>query len=222
MKTESIKAWIPTSWADVSLRKYLLYRKNIELVKDEEGFEEKNFIIALDTLCGIEPQHTKKLSILDTKRIQADLYSFMGQSEFELQRIIDVGGYLYGFEPNLSQMPYGLYLDISKYSSVTIDENWAKIMSMLYRPLVGDKPKSADDTYQIKEYDGTLQPELFELLPMDIHFGCLFFFINLQRDLLRSTLKFLTQQKEMETLLPQILGRNGVATLRWLNSQMET
>lgn len=221
MKTESIKAWIPTSWADVSLRKYLLYKKNIELIKGEDNEEENTFLIALDTLCGIEPKHAKALSLKDLKSIQSDLVSFMSQSEFELQRIIDVGGYLYGFEPNLSQMPYGLYLDISKYSSITIDENWAKIMSMLYRPLVGSKPKSADDKYEIREYDGTLQPELFELLPMDIHFGCLFFFINLQKDLLRSTLKSFLNQEEMETLLPQILGKNGVATLRWLNSQME-
>ena len=57
-------------------------------------------------------------------------------------------------------------------------------MSILYRPVTHKK----GEMYSIKAYDGELKEELFSEIGMDIHFGALFFLLNLQMDLLKSIL----------------------------------
>jgi hypothetical protein len=129
----------------------------------------------------------------------------MGTTELPLQRIIEVDGKKYGFEPNLSKMTYGAYLDITKYDTFTIDDNWAKIMAILYRPIT----TKVGELYSIKAYTGMESEEPFLKLGMDIHFGALFFFVHLSKVLPSSILKSLTDSEKLPHNIKSILAASG-------------
>jgi len=80
-------------------------------------------------------------------------------------------------------MAYGEYLDLVSYTSSK--EMWSYmpiVMSILYRPVVNNVGK----LYTIESYDGTKDAriEMFKhILTMDVVFGAMSFFLDLQRDL---------------------------------------
>jgi hypothetical protein len=77
-------------------------------------------------------------------------------------------------------------------------------MSVLYRPIKHKK----GDMYSIEAYDGVMREELFLKVGMDVHFGTLFFFVNLLMDLLKGILKS-TMAMDMNPNIKQILERSG-------------
>ena len=120
----------------------------------------------------------------------------------------------YGFEPNLSKIAYGAYLDIVKYDTFQIDDNWAKVMSILYRPIT----KKIGSMYHIKDYDGTIDETPFIKLGMDIHFGALFFFVCLLRDLPNFILKSMMDTGNLPPNIKSILERSGEIIAHSYNS----
>jgi hypothetical protein len=192
---------VPNSWETITLKKYLAYLKEVENYKEDE---EAITAITLLHFCGLQPEWLKGIAIKDLNLLKSKLSLFITNQEHELQRKIFIDGQAYGFEPNLSTMAYGAYLDITKFDTFTIDDNWAKIMSVLYRPIIQEK----EGMYLIKTYDGTDNSEKFLELGMDIHFGALFFFINLSMDLLKDTLNY-TMEMDIPHDIKQILERNG-------------
>ncbi len=195
---------VPNSWETISLKRYLAYLKEVENYKEDE---EAVTMLTLMHFCGLQPEWIKGIGIGDLNLLKGKLNQFIGKQEHELQRKIFIDGQAYGFEPSLSTMAYGAYLDITKFDTFTIDDNWAKIMSVLYRPIIQEK----EGMYLIKTYDGSDNSEKFLELGMDIHFGALFFFINLSMDLLKDTLNY-TMEMDIPHDIKQILERNGDLT----------
>ena len=213
---KEIEITIPTSWSDVTLRKYLDLQKDIQSYEDNE---EAQTAFTIYHLCGIDAKALRRLSAESYNVIREKLENFIGNTEHELKRIITIDGIEYGFEPNLSKISYGAYADITKYKTITIDENWCDIMSILYRPI----NKKQGENYSIQAYDGTGNAELFKDLSMDIHFGALFFFVHLSTDLLNSTLNFtMATMKGLPPNFTQTLRTSGELTQRLLNLQTET
>ena len=205
---------IPTSYGDISLKKWLEFQKELN---NYEGDEAAITALMFFQLCGLEPAYLKGLSIDDYAMIKSQLESFLSNTDFPLQRIIRIDGIEYGFEPNLSQMTYGAFADITKYNTITIDDNWPKIMSILYRPIVHKK----GEMYSIQSYKGEINTDKFLEVGMDINFGCLFFFVNLSTDLLNSILKS-TMQMELPHNIKSILVKNGEHIKQLLNLQTQT
>jgi len=204
MATKEISIKIPTSYADISLKKYLALQNEIENYKDDD---EAVTAIMLYHLCGLDPIYLKSLSLQDYETIKTELNGFINNIELPLQQLIMIDGVEYGFEPNLSNMSYGAYADITKYPQLQIDVNWASIMSILYRPVTHKKK----DMYSIKSYSGELNPDIFLDVPMDIHFGALFFLLNLSTDLLKDILNS-TMEMEVAPNIKSILARSGHLT----------
>ena len=102
-------------------------------------------------------------------------------------------------------MAYGAYVDISKYEKLDIDEDWKKIMSILYRPVT----KKIGKLYEIQPYTGDEENEHWNDVNMEVHFGALFFFINLSKVLLNITLKSLTQEEGIAPNIKSILVESG-------------
>ena len=80
-------------------------------------------------------------------------------------------------------------------------------------------------TFQIDEMvkihgRGELKEELFSEIGMDIHFGALFFLLNLQMDLLKSILNS-SMEKVTNPNMKQILERSGQLILQSFNSPAE-
>lgn len=193
---------VPNDYSAITLRKYLRMQKDLETYKDDEDAVTATLFYHL---CNIEPGIMSKIDAETFIKIKNQMYSFLAKDEFELQRFVTIDGVEYGFEPNLSQMAYGAYVDIAKYNEIKIDSNWHKIMSILYRPVT----KKVGKLYEIAPYTGKEESEHWKGVNMDVHFGTMFFFINLSRDLLNSTLKSLKEVEGISPNIKSILERSG-------------
>jgi hypothetical protein len=210
---QTIKITIPDSWKDITLSKYLALQSDLENYKDDE---EAGIAFMLHHLCGINLEQIKSLSKESYNEVLSTLATFMGNTEYELQRFIQIDGIEYGIEPNLSNMTYGAFCDITKYDALAIDGNWAKIMSILYRPV----EKKLFDSYSIKAYDGKIDETKWLNVGMDVHFGTLFFFVRMLTDLLNYTLNStIVMQEEYLHNIKQTLEKSGNPTQALLNLQ---
>lgn len=201
---QEIKIEVPNDYSGITLRQYLNLQRDIT---NYEGDEEATNAALFYHICGIEP---KILSQLDTNtfaKIKSQLYTFLGNINFLLQRTITIEGVKYGFEPNLSKMSYGAYLDISKFENMGIDENWPKILSVLYRPI----QKERGGLYSIQEYKGwkDWETDKWYDVNMDFHFGCFFFFNRLYKDLSLGILNSLKESPEIPRNIKSILDESG-------------
>ena len=214
MKKE-IQINVPTDWSAVTLEQYLLIQKDLEVYGKEENGKTA---VLLHHLCNVEPSLIPKLPSDILFKIKEDLAGFMGQTDFNLQRIITINGKEYGFEPNLSKMEYGAYLDITRFETINIDKNWNKIMSILYRPISSKRNKF----YEIVGYDSDkTNPELFDNVSMDIHFGAYFFFLHTLTDLTNDILNSLNQV-ELPPNIRQTLEKNGEVIKQLFNYRTMT
>lgn len=212
---QTIKVQALTDWKDITLRKYLELMADIEAYKDDQ---EAVDALMLHHLCGIPYEEIPNVSAESYKILKGKLSQFLKPEDMDLQKFITIGDTEYGFEPNLSKMSYGAYADISQYDTISIDKNWAKIMSILYRPIT---KKDRHGLYQIEQYTGKLNETLWSDVTMDIHFGCLFFFLNLQLDLMKDTLNSLTET-EVPHNIKSILAESGELIQQYSNLQKET
>lgn len=212
---QTIKVQALTDWKDIPLRKYLELMADIEAYKDDQ---EAVDALMLHHLCGIPYEEIPNVSAESYNILKGKLSKFLKPEDMELQRFVTIGGVEYGFEPNLSTMTYGAYADISQYDTISIDKNWAKIMSILYRPIT---KKEKHGLYQIEKYNAKINEALWLEVTMDIHFGTLFFFLHLQMDLMKDTLNSLTET-EVPHNTKSILVESGEAIQQYLNLQKET
>jgi hypothetical protein len=201
MKQE-IKIEVPTKWSAVSLKQYLALRKDLDTYAGEE---EAITACLFHHLCNFPLEYIQQLNIDTYIAIKKDLVTFFNNVDLPLQKFITIDGVEYGFEPDLSRMAYGAYVDISKYETFEINEKWAEIMSILYRPVTNTTGK----LYDIKAYDGKIDGDKFMNVSMDIHFGTLFFLKTLLKDLLKDTQKYLTELTGLPQNIKSVLEKNG-------------
>jgi hypothetical protein len=199
---KQIEITVPKDYSAISLSKYLNMQNDLKAYKDDS---EATDAAIFYHLCGLDPITLGKIDTETYQKIKEQLISFLGKTDFPLRRTIKIGDVEYGFEPNLGEMAYGAYVDISKYDTIDIDKNWAKIMSILYRPV----EKKIGALYSIKKYDGNINEELFEEVSMDVHFGAYFFFINLSMELAKDILNSLKDQAEIPHNIKSILAESG-------------
>lgn len=203
MKKE-IQIKVPTDWSSITYNQYMKLQGDIEAYQEEE---EALTATLFYHLCGVNPYTLQNLDLDTYRSIKRDLWELMREREQPLKRIIQIDGKEWGFEPDLSKMSYGAYLDIQEYKDLDINKDWLSIMSILYRPVVQKKGV----LYDIEPYKGENRGELFREVTMDIHFGALFFFMNLLKDLSKDTLKSLMEKEGMEEM-STILEKSGVLT----------
>lgn len=212
---KQITLTIPTDWNGISLKKYLNLQKELKNYSDNE---DAMAAIMLQELCGLDAKYLSGLSVSDYLMIKNELNGFISKVDHDFVPIVEWKGVKYGFEPNLSQMSYGAYLDISKYESLAIDDNWVKVMNILYRPITEQK----GEMYTTQAY-GVDNDNTKEILQwgMDIHFGALFFFLHLSTDLVTSIPNYLKEGDNHPHSM-QILAKSGQVTKQLLNSREVT
>ena len=203
---EEVKIVVPKDWSAITLRDYLKFRADMETYKDDEDAVEA---VLFHHLCKMPVEWIQQLDIDTYINIRQDLVKFLNANELPLQRFITIDGVEYGFEPNLSKMSYGAYVDISKYETMEMDEKWADIMSILYRPVTQKLSKF----YDTATYDGKIDGEKFLDLGMDIHWGTLFFLKSLLKDLSSDIQKSLMDSMEIPHNIKSILAKSGNLTL---------
>lgn len=198
---KTITLEIPTSWKDVSLKQYLALLNDMESYKEDE---EAQTALMLYHLCGLDAAYLKSLSAESYNKIRGKLTEFISPESIALTTFVTIDGKEYGFEPNLAKMSYGAYADITQWDTISIDKNWAKIMSVLYRPV----SKKIGVRYSIEPYSGEWDEEKWLGVDMEVHWGALFFFVRLQMDLLKGILNSL-KEEEVPHSMKSILARSG-------------
>lgn len=213
MKKE-IEIKVPTNWSGITLEKYLQLRRDLEVYGDEEmGY----FATLLYHLCGVGTDILPQLPMDVINAIQKDLAGFLDKNDIPLVPTFQLGGTLWGFEPNLSKMSYGAYLDITQYDTISVDENWVKILNILYRPITSKSIK----LYEIEPYTGKDNTQILKKTPMDVVWGAYFFFLYTSMDLVKSILSSLREAEGVPKPL-QDLEKSGEAISQLLNLQVET
>jgi hypothetical protein len=207
---KEIKVVVPNKWSAVTLRTYLNMQKDLDSYKDNE---DAMTALMFHHLCKVPIDWIQQFDIQTYTNIKSELAQFLGNVEHPLKKIITIDNVEYGFEPNLSNMSYGAYVDISKYDELAINDKWAEIMSILYRPIT----KKNGQYYDIAVYSGNIDSDKFLDVTMDIHFGTLFFFKDLLKDLLSDTLKSLKDLEEIPHSIKLILERSGDLIARLSN-----
>jgi len=211
-----VEITIPENWNDVSLEQYIKYYKSIKPYEGTEDFQIKIVENAMYYLCGIEADILNRLNIETYNQIMSQMTALLGSAKDQkLILTFELGDSKYGFINSIDQMSYGEYIDLVTYSK-DVYENASIMCSILYRPITEERKGK----YLLSEYKGTNQEqvELFsKKITMDIVFGSLSFFLNLQKDLLISTLTYTTQEitnilKTPNSTVAQILAENGVCT----------
>lgn len=211
MKKE-VEIKVPTSWEGVTLSQYLKLQRDLEVYGNDEISHTATLLYHL---CGVTPSMITQLPTDILNSIKMDLRGFMGKNDFDLKSIITIDGKEYGFEPNLSKMSYGAYLDITKFESINIDKNWKHIMSVLYRPVT----KKTLKLYDIEPYDSKkVNPDIFEDVSMDVHFAVFFYLINTLADLVNDILNSL-KEVELPLNIKQTLEKNGEVIKQLYNYQ---
>ena len=203
-ETKELKIEVPQNWGGITLREYLRFQKDLEVYGEEEtGY----MACILHHFCKVPPQYITQLPSDLYGQIKVDMMEFIGNTDLPLQRIIKIDGKEYGFEPNLSKIAYGAYLDITKYDTISINDNWSKMMSILYRPIT----RKIGNNYNIEAYKGVSGEEKFLDITMDVHFGALQFFFGLSEALVKDILKSLKEEK-LPPSIKSILEKNGQVT----------
>ncbi len=200
MKKE-ISIVVPKAWSAITLKKYIELSKDL---KSFEGEEDAQTAALFFHLCNLEPLILPKIDAETFLRIKDDLYSFLSDNQLPLQQKLTINGVKYGFYPNLSKIEYGAYVDISKYNEMELDEKWAEVMSILYRPIT----KEIGSLYEVEPYSGKIDREMWLDVGMDVHFGAWFFFINLSKELLKGILNY-TKEAGFPPNIKSILERSG-------------
>jgi len=200
---------VPTNWDSITLKTYLNLQKDLINYSDNDEAQTASMF---HHLCGLDPSLVSKLSINSYQTLRNKLFSLIQPENVDLVSFVKIGGVEYGFEPNLSQMSYGAYSDISSFETIEINSNWAKVMNILYRPVT----LKAGKLYQIESYTPNDDWEKWLDVSMEVHFGAWFFFINLQKDLLKCILNS-TSQVQLPPNIKSTLEKNGKLIQQLLN-----
>ena len=206
----------PKSWADVSLADYIQFNKQLKPYFNTDKYTEKALLFATFNFTDITEEEYRDLPESTFSEVEKQMLELLNSTKLSLIKSFQSGDTTYGFIPNLDDMGYGEYLDLVSYTSKDIWEEIATVMAILYRPI----NKKLLNAYTIEKYKGT-SPEVISLfsdiLTMDIVFGAISFFLDLQKDLKKGILTY-----SMKTLLtsedPKILAvredllKNGTGT----------
>jgi len=206
---------LPQSWKEINYKDYMKY---YNLTKPYEGTNEVARV-SMETgalyFCGVPAEYLYQLpkDVFDsiTERLGE---MFMEINDMPLVNQFTIGDVTYGFTPNLDEMTYGEYLDLTSYTQDKFWNNIPIIFSILYRPIV----KKNGKYYTIEPYLGTNDDriEFFKnILTMDIVFGAISFFLSLQSDLLIATLHYLgktagDKKSPLTSQLQETLLKNGL------------
>jgi hypothetical protein len=216
----------PKSWADVSLGDYLQFYRQLKPYFNTEKYTEKAVLFATFNFTDITEEEYRELPQSTFSEIEKQMLELLNSTKMPLIKSFESGNTKYGFIPNLDDMSYGEYLDLISYTSKDIWENITTVMAILYRPVT----KSVLNTYAIEKYKGTTSEttNLFlNILTMDVVFGAISFFLDLQIDLMKGTLTY-SMQTLMKSKDPRIsaalqdLEKNGVDTIQLQHLQEMT
>ena len=217
-----VKHTIPTRWEEIKLSLYLKYYDAIKNLKPEdEGYNETVLKEFAHYICLIHRDLFPALEMATMNEISENMTRMFKQtSNMPLVQTFKIGETEYGFHPNLQELTYGEYLDLTLYGQKLWEQdNIYKFLSILYRPIIRKSGKE----YILDEYSGTSQVriDIFKShMTCDVIWGAISFFLLLQLALVNSTNLYLTEltqevAQELKRTL-QTSGEHIKQSIAWL------
>jgi len=192
-----IKVNVPNRMQDITLEQYQMF---LEQCTDEKLTEETIAIKMLEIFCGLPRDNSLKLRMSDVFSICDQINKILDEKPQLISRW-KFENLEFGFIPQLDDMTFGEYVDVDTY--ITDWNDMHKAMAVLYRPVL----QNFKGSYEIEEYKGDTYWEIMKQMPLNLVMGCMLFFWNLERDLvkvMRSSLKNqenLTSQEKLTSML---------------------
>ena len=191
---------IPTELKEIKLSQYQAFLKIAKDNEDEEFLHQK----MVQTFCGIDLKEVAEIRYKDVVEITNSLGKMFDVKNHKFINKFKMGGVEFGFIPNLDDMTFGEYTDLDTY--ITDWEQMHKAMAVLYRPI---KKNGLNGTYEIEKYNGSITySDVMKHAPLDVVFGANVFFYTLGNELLKSTMTYLENNKEIQTILHQHNSEN--------------
>ena len=187
------------SWDDVTLDKWA------KLIDSKSKSKTKEALDTISLLSDIPRKLVKELSINDVSNILNRVAALQNKASSRLKRIIKVDDVEYGFHPDLSEITLGEYADIETYIQNGMEKNLAKLMAVLYRPVVEKNGKY----YSIEKYNGSgvrMRSEKFKKMKAADVNSSLVFFWTLGNEL--STILPLYLMERMEEVKQSLLMKS--------------
>lgn len=193
---------IPTELKEIKLAQYQAFLKIAKDNDDEEFLNQK----MVQTFCNIDLKDVAEIRFKDVLEITASLAKMFNVTSHRFINRFKLGGVEFGFIPDLEDMSFGEYTDLDSY--IGDWDNMHKAMAVLYRPITST---GLNNTYEIEKYNGSITySDVMKHAPLDVVFGANVFFYHLGNDLLKSTMTYLENNKEIQTILQQHnLGKDG-------------
>ena len=206
---------IPTELKEIKLAQYQAFLKIAKDNDDEEFLNQK----MVQIFCNIDLKNVAEIRFKDVLEITGSLSKMFNVQTHKFINRFKLGGVEFGFIPELEEMTFGEYTDLDSY--IGDWENMHKAMAVLYRPIV---ETGLNDTYEIEKYNGSITySDVMRHVPLDVVFGANVFFYTLGKELLKSTMTYLENNKETQIILQQDnLGKDGDGTLRSMQLAKET
>lgn len=203
---------VPTKMQDITLEQY---QKFLKECTDEKLSEETIALKMLEIFCGLPVDNTLQLRMSDVFNVCEQINTALNEkppliSRWKFDKLE------FGFIPQLDDMTFGEYVDVDTY--IVNWENMHKAMAVLYRPVV----QNYKGSYEIEKYKGDTYWDIMKKMPLNLVMGCMLFFWNLERDLvkvMRSSLNKKENQTSQEKLTSML---NTVGIIPSGDSQTKT
>lgn len=198
---------IPTELKEIKLSQYQNFLKIVKSNDDNEFLNQK----MVQIFCNIDLKDVAEIRYKDVTDITSNLTNMFDVKQHKFINRFKLGGVEFGFIPNLEDISFGEYTDLDTY--IVDWDTMNKAMAVLYRPIIKN---GLNGTYEIEEYNGSINySDVMKHAPLDVVFGANVFFYNLGKELLKSTMNYLENNKEVQSILQsETLGENGVGIIQ--------
>ena len=202
---------IPENLNEITLAQYQHWSKITENEEINSFYQQK----MVEIFCKASLREVLRMKVTDLEDVTDSLDKmFKVKSKFTPTFVLN--NVEYGFIPKLDDMTFGEFIDLDNYLSKW--ETMHLAMTVLFRPI----KLRRKNKYLIEEYE-TADKHNLKNMPLGVCMGALLFFWTLSQELLNHTLKYLSQQKEVD--IPQDLRdsiKNGAGFNLFTDSVTET
>lgn len=198
---------IPTELKEIKLSQYQNFLRIVKSNDDNEFLNQK----MVQIFCNIDLKDVAEIRYKDVTDITSNLTNMFDVKQHKFINRFKLGGVEFGFIPNLEDISFGEYTDLDTY--IVDWDTMNKAMAVLYRPIIKN---GLNGTYEIEEYNGSINySDVMKHAPLDVVFGANVFFYNLGKELLKSTVNYLENNKEVQSILQsETLGENGAGIIQ--------
>jgi hypothetical protein len=206
---------IPTDLSEIKLSQYIKFM-NIAEQNEESDFLHHKMI---EIFCNVELKYVSQFKRKQIVEIVTTINKLFEKIP-PFKNRFTLNGTEYGFIPNLDDISQGEYMDLDNY--ITDWKDLHRSMAVMYRPIT----IKLKDKYTIESYEGSnFYAEKMLDAPLDVVLASRVFFYHLGNELLKSTLTYLEENPQIQTILNKHNSENGGAGIHqfthWLKEMSD-